>query len=722
MEVVPPQNPVTTPNEWEKLVKNEFNQHRKMLRRYRQKEDGISLFDFTDNMVKRRQKAIVNTMPEIYRKYTAPDTVQPILAQIWTDINMPFTSYAQLDAHSHILFAASMWILDQVSCQENWRELYRYLPENDDIIDDLCLHDAWDSEYDYDLIYSVEYVLHHRNPVEMDVQEKPRTLTSEYLAKGAIDKDTQDRKNYEGLISLIPQESIDQAVEKFREHFWQWVDRFYEAAAPHIEASAIFDAKIREQQIEYNNTVEKLNAVIDKWFDSSKKKPQSPFALNRVPDVMPFFGTQAAGPINLSPHNPEALKDDMLKLGLQMEGLFEGADELIHKANTAYSEFRSFSKHIARIGRATRNDAANYENISIEPMEPMRIENPYEMCFALLYLIESGDDLPWLYGAGCGLVGEVAETLPWGIIEYDEFEDDVWCVGEEDGEEVICENQEVELPKSIVIPDYYERSYRMKGEDFDFPRNLAQIIYEETGCILPRDLHMYDSKARLMSKYGIRGKDAAAILVLMSTLESARRSMKALNFDGKAAWLLDEDESSEEQQPKAPQKPKEEDAEALKSEIKRLKAALHAADLENRETKKTLASIKAAANIEHRELADLREFVFNQDTEEMTEETVEDDKWPYEVHKDTVVFGGHATWAKGIKSILNGSIRFIDKDLVFDTELVKHAAVIWIQPNAISHPMYWRVVDTARAHKKPVRYFAFASWVKCAEQVMENDA
>ena len=47
--------------------------------------------------------------------------------------------------------------------------------------------------------------------------------------------------------------------------------------------------------------------------------------------------------------------------------------------------------------------------------------------------------------------------------------------------------------------------------------------------------------------------------------------------------------------------------------------------------------------------------------------------------------------------------------------------VIWIQPNAMAHKMYWRIMDTARMLKKPVRYFAHGSWAKCAEQVMDAD-
>ena len=60
--------------------------------------------------------------------------------------------------------------------------------------------------------------------------------------------------------------------------------------------------------------------------------------------------------------------------------------------------------------------------------------------------------------------------------------------------------------------------------------------------------------------------------------------------------------------------------------------------------------------------------------------------------------------------------------MLFDTRLAKRAEVLWIQPNAISHTMYWRIADAARACRKPVRYFTFASWAKCAQQVRAEDA
>ena len=72
--------------------------------------------------------------------------------------------------------------------------------------------------------------------------------------------------------------------------------------------------------------------------------------------------------------------------------------------------------------------------------------------------------------------------------------------------------------------------------------------------------------------------------------------------------------------------------------------------------------------------------------------------------------------------MLTGNVRFIDKDLIFDTGIIRHADIIWIQTNALSHSQYGRITDTARIFKKPIRYFTNASATICAEQLMEEDS
>ena len=157
MEVFPERKPVSSLNEWSKEIQAEFNCFNKMLRKHREKGDGVSTFDLTEAMSKRRRRALLNTMEEIYKRYDKAGTALPALGETWIELNLPFETYSHLDRHSHLLFGASIWILDQISSHEGWREVYRLLPTEEDLLDELCYHDVWDSQYAYDLIYSVEY-------------------------------------------------------------------------------------------------------------------------------------------------------------------------------------------------------------------------------------------------------------------------------------------------------------------------------------------------------------------------------------------------------------------------------------------------------------------------------------------------------------------------------------------------------------------------------------
>lgn len=516
------------------------------------------------------------------------------------------------------------------------------------------------------------------------------------------------------------------------------VDRFFGDLTPFTEAITACDEKIRESRIKYNKLVDEFGAAVDKMEKLRKQKSRTGSASIPLmnPQSLPLMESKPlemlkTAPLDmLRPQDPlsmlmrkgssdiEKAADDARSLSIRLDQVGQYSDDQLDKVNELYKASRIYIGRMTRQGRIMNDGLTDFGEVSIQPMEPMQIIDPYAFCFALLYLAEINDDLPWLYGACIGLMGEVVEALPWGIYEFDEIDDDIWC-----GNQMIAE--EAKLPKSITIPEMYDRHYRMKGDGLDFPRSLVQIVYEETGCILPRNLHIYDERARMLGKYGIKGKDAATTLMLMSTIATARHSINALNMNADIDLILgDEREEDVQAEPtETVSNAAEESVDDLKAEIKRLKAALHASDKENRETKKTLASITATAEREHRELADLREYVFNEEREAEEPEATDTVAWPYDVQRDTVVFGGHPSWVRGIKGLLTGNIRFIDKDLIsFDTGIVRHADVLWIQPNAMSHTMFYRIIDTARTYGKPVRYFTFASWAKSAEQVAEGDS
>lgn len=710
-----------TEKEWMKYVQAEFKKFKKLMRKHNEKGDGIEVFDYTENMCKRRQRAVMNTLPELFRRYA--DISETTVGEIWTDLNMPFQSYNHIENSKHILFAASIWILDHIVDGEypdepeilednpfwfGWRKLFHYLPGNENQLEELWTTDVWDSCYDYDLITSVEYVLRKRNEPETDGLNIERVLTSEKRLTGKVDLDSESRKNYEAIVAMLPREAIEQAVDNFRNYFWQWVDRFFDQVRQFTNKATGYEDKARTMQDKYNSYVESMCSVVDRA-GSLVKKPEkklAPLAQNRLPSFDEINSFRSLSSLS----KMDNLMEEAIEIAEKLDSTKNEIDEQIDKLNLLHNEFRMYMLDVARVGCTVSAD--EYEELKIDPMTVMQIANPYELCFALLYLIEQDDDLVWLYGAGCGFMAEVGESLPWGVYEYDELADDVWYydADTEDNEtEAAKTDAEESEEEHLEIPDWFERKYLL--EDNVSPRSLAQILYEETGCILPRDLQMFNSKAKMVSKYGLDDKETAAMLTMMTTISNVRRMTSAANLEDYTTGFEAEEEDKGEE-------PKED----LKNEIKRLREALHAAEKGTREAKRELEKVKDEASLEHRELADLRELIFNQEnTEEESIEEPSTDLFPYIVNKRTAVFGGHDTWTKAIKGLLDGNIRFVDKDLVFDVSLIRNADVIWVQANAMSHKMYYRIIDNARQWKKQVRYFAYASAEKCAEQLAAGD-
>lgn len=435
-----------------------------------------------------------------------------------------------------------------------------------------------------------------------------------------------------------------------------------------------------------------------------------------IPDIQEFSAGLGLFAANQFVNSEEpSYKQNVYEIAKAMESIAKKYDELADRLDSAYSSHYMLMNRISRQGYIA--NCSEFGDDAASKMNRLDIGDPFEICFALLYLVDQGSDLPWAYGVGTGLMAEVAESLPWGIIEYDEFEDDIWF-----GE---GEPESVKVPANASIPDMNNRQYHpRRDEEFHFPRSIAQLIYEETGCLIPRDMHLYDRKIKVLRRFGVNGKDAAVSLACMSILSHARRQRHALNFEsGSLYWNEESHEADgiEENQETAKDS---EQITQLKNEIKRLRSSLHEADRASRDAKKELESLKQKSALEHRELADLRELVFFEakDEEDEPEEEWTSDAFPYAVLKNTVIFGGHPSWEKAIRPLLTGNIKFVEKDLIgFDLALVRGADLIWIQSNAMSHKMYYRIIDTARQYKKAVRYFTNASAIKCAMQVMEQD-
>ena len=162
----------------------------------------------------------------------------------------------------------------------------------------------------------------------------------------------------------------------------------------------------------------------------------------------------------------------------------------------------------------------------------------------------------------------------------------------------------------------------------------------------------------------------------------------------------------------------------LKKENERLRTSAYTAEREIRELEKKQKSLIRELKEEQQELAELREILFCQENAVEAELTEEAHEFflPYRVNLVTVIFGGHETWAKAIRPLLQGDIRFVDRGMRPDVNLIRNADVVWVQPNSISHADYYKIINIVRARKIPLHYFKFASAEKCARQLAAEDA
>ena len=682
--------------EWDKYLQSIKNFYQR-----KSHKAGKAVSDYVEMdevFYRRRADAVLNlidTVEERYRDLPLPNPL--VIGEEWAALNMTYHLPQLIEDQFHLLFAAAIWILDNAEDEDEENGLFSFLPTDDTLLDDYFEPNIWHSQYTFELITSVEYVLDHRN----DEDEKPEghadrigTLTDIASANGAY-PESKARKAFEGLIALIPEKKIAEAVQAFETFYWRWTDAYFESKRPLLE-------KLIRQQEHYENLRVQQNEVVDQIADmvkelSEKKKNLRRGAKQKTPvygPVMPV--NKLPETTNLSFYNtPRITIDEEDALIESASAKYRKIEEYANAVDQAIDDMRNTVTELNELCSAFMADAARPELEWIYE----EISDPFALCFAYLYLLDTGSDLPWLYGSMYGFLTRALENLPWGIREYDDEED-------------LIEDPELYDGKRADIPDWNLRRYRKK--DDAHPRSLTQLLYEETGCLIPGDLHCYDSRLKELGKYGIRGKDAVTFLSVMAALRQSRDPQTAWNLERSNYVLPVEADTAPANENLIPQ---------LKGEIDRLRGALHEADKAARQSRKELEEERKTSELERRELADLRELIFRQllSEEEETEADIDDAVFPYTVQNDTLVFGGHDTWVKAIKPLFKGNVRFVDKNYVFDPVIIRRTEIIWIQTNAIAHKQFYRIVDAARLYKKTVRYFTYAGVKKCAIQIVEND-
>ena len=685
--------------------------------------------DYDPGRVKRRISATAATMEEFKNRFhtvcpNVPDGFD--FETDWTEANAtPRLAYDMEEEYKAGLLGAAIWMLDVIRDRSTIQEIAELLPDQVDPVE-VGMPDIWDPCHSEEMLLGMLSVIQNRNAdcvglkkVEKNAgSPKNRYYLDSYTVENLHKQEVPSRTAFEKILSYIPQAEIDRAVGMYMEKYWDVVDRYYKSRVVYAQEEADIRAGIER----FNADVDRTTQHISKTSESIRsmiqiEKPVIPSVMNGLPAMLPQSQMNAA---LTTASKYQDLMQAARRLQEEKDELDARWDEIGDRISELWCDASCF------LFKPREWIAEQYGEAIADIWEGFEIEDPYALCFAFLYLVDSGSDYPWLYNPGVTLFSMTMDTLPWTRTAYKGDAEGVWDHFDPDTMDFVPGPVQAELPKRIKVPElenWNRLQYLDQYEDeegYQEKVSLAQVIYEMTGCIMPRNLKRYYPALPDLDAYGITGKKALHPLIYCMNLlgESKNRSRKLPSME----WNLEEQpqEARETEQTESVEKLKAKIT-VLQAENSRLKQTVYEADRELREVKKNHAAQEQKAELDRQELADLRELVFHlQEDVYDTESDETDIVFPYHNIQRIVVFGGHDSWAREIKPRLP-DVRFVDKDMVPNAELIRRAEIVWIQANAISHAFYYKILDETRKHSIPVRYFSYASALKCAEQLAEQD-
>ena len=336
--------------------------------------------------------------------------------------------------------------------------------------------------------------------------------------------------------------------------------------------------------------------------------------------------------------------------------------------------------------------------------------DPYDLCTAYLLLCEQGHALAHLNTLTAAVLAYANSRLPF--------------------------SSEALFIESHIIDKDADADYTMheiKGYWSDTPDTnpytdritYGQALYACADIIPPRTGNISQELVDELQEYGI--PEAMAHEIAMITHLFHHTQYRDINF-GELLEVSSLEELKRITEPSGEASPAEltpeeklaaaeKQIDALTQKVIMLQQALSATEREQQKLQKQLETTESSAAADHDELIALRETIFRMQSAE--EEPSPDDSitFPYTTTRRICVFGGHDTWRKAIKPMLP-EVRFYDRDTLPRPEVIRYADIVWIQPNAISHGNYYSIINAAREHKVPVRYFGYASARKCAEELV----
>lgn len=701
-----------------------------------------SSLDFDSVRINRRIEAAVRMLEKVksFTSSVCPEIPGTFSFEgTWFEMNANSgPAFDVLECSYKASLAAAIWVLDHLTTDaEVFDEVLEYLPTDVDSLYEFKLPDFYDLRHSEDVVRAMVSIICSRNKDCVGKHDKkeplnvyPRVFMDLYTADNKHHQQVGSRIRFESILALIPEKEIEQATAAFEAVFWDWIDRYFQTVCVLTKEQA----KINDKLERVKNTIEANCSSALSAFAKGETitnfgdVPQFPFVKpKQITD--PVNSMVDALPSMESLKNIIRTKDSLTPMQAQdmkvkMDGMFSDFFALMQQQEKAFEKYDNFEFQFLRSCFAVNEEVKVSLGEEIASIwEGFEVEDPYMLCFAFLYLLDTGSDLPWLYYPSMSIMNYCSVLLPWSGGYRSVFSD-----GKTEDEEAF---DKISPPKSLPF-DFFENKtwYKLHlanktaepvGEKTWL--NLSHVIYDLTGCLMPRNVKVNIAETDLVKNYGISDEgELSSLMQAIVMIEHARAqnflAVPVSEFDDEEDEIFDDEESSTEYIAKLESK-----ISSLKSELDSFKKHAYKTRKELQEEKRQRELMMQKGERDRQELVDLRELLFNQKQNLYYDEGPADNTitFPYHTKKRIVVFGGHESWVREIKHKLP-DVRFVDRNMVPNTDMIRYADVVWIQANAIAHAYYYKIIDVVRKNDIPVRYFSFASAEKCAEQIVNNDA
>lgn len=684
------------------LYKYALSVFRERSNQFQKNGDSISVvyegLDFDTMRLKRRVEAVTAVSKEVKTRFSnlCPDIPGRFsILEDWVGMNAyPYSAYDYVEKYVFSSFAAAIWILDYIRDHGKLEKLNQLLASVSHPAK-VLMPDVWDPCHSQQMLSKMVSIITNRNQDQLAAKKRNkqehtpilRVYMDKATAEHGINHAMPSRSVYDQVLSLIDSDALAAIKERYTERYWEWLRRYFNTRKRFVAE----ELRIRSQIDEFQNQLLAVAEQIPALPNPSRKAP---------------LFAQATPTVSVAANGYEPSPEYLIR----KKHLEQQNRVLYQKQEEFNARFNAFTREVGDFALIPHEILARKYGTDIaDCWSEFIIDDPYSMCMAFLVLLDEGSDLPWCYFPGVSLQSCYVCMLPWTRTRYTDSCDGIWDHFDPDAGSIVYGPANEPLPKKIRLPDvdpWYQLKYHnssMKDSENQTLYSLSHILYETTGCIMPRNLERYQSALSTWNQYGINSKKANLnLLYCMSLLGEAKHRSEMTHFPAC------QNSSDAEAVP--------DDIETLQAELIRCREALRNASTEIDTEKKRHSELLEKLSRRDQEIQDLCNTVFR---------TVDSSpalgvKFPYRTASQIIVFGTDKAWLKKMEAMV--------PDVVFQerwsrgvVDLIRKADVVWVQPENMFHGDFRSIMSEVRKFDGTLRLFPNSNISECASMLAKAD-